>query len=78
LYNKLKVVGQPKSGKLRIKQYQKYLDSADRFEIALNSPNQGRAFSESVGRIPLCGGSDGSLFQESDPDQQARAISKTG
>ncbi|MCH9657447.1 CRISPR-associated endonuclease Cas1 [archaeon] len=26
---------QPKSGKLRIKQYQKYLDSTDRFEIAL-------------------------------------------
>ncbi|MCH9659116.1 CRISPR-associated endonuclease Cas1 [archaeon] len=26
---------QPKSGKLRIKQYQKYLDSEDRFEIAL-------------------------------------------
>ena len=26
---------QPKSGKLRIKQYQKYLDSADRFEISL-------------------------------------------
>ncbi|MDH3313953.1 MAG: CRISPR-associated endonuclease Cas1 [Nitrosopumilus sp.] len=26
---------QPKSGKLRIKQYQKYLDSIDRFEIAL-------------------------------------------
>ena len=26
---------QPKSGKLRIKQYQKYLDDADRFEIAL-------------------------------------------
>ena len=26
---------QPKSGKLRIKQYQKYLDSDDRFEIAL-------------------------------------------
>ena len=26
---------QPKSGKLRIKQYQKYLDSQDRFEIAL-------------------------------------------
>ena len=27
--------GQPKSGKLRIKQYQKYLDSETRFEIAL-------------------------------------------
>ena len=26
---------QPKSGKLRVKQYQKYLDSTDRFEIAL-------------------------------------------
>ena len=26
---------QPKSGKLRVKQYQKYLDSEDRFEIAL-------------------------------------------
>ena len=26
---------QPKSGKLRIKQYQKYLDDTDRFEIAL-------------------------------------------
>ena len=26
---------QPKSGKLRIKQYQKYLDSTNRFEIAL-------------------------------------------
>ena len=26
---------QPKSGKLRIKQYQKYLDSETRFEIAL-------------------------------------------
>jgi len=26
---------QPKSGKLRVKQYQKYLDSMDRFEIAL-------------------------------------------
>ncbi|MCH9658398.1 CRISPR-associated endonuclease Cas1 [archaeon] len=26
---------QPKSGKLRVKQYQKYLDSQDRFEIAL-------------------------------------------
>ncbi len=27
---------QPKSGKLRVKQYQKYLDSTNRFEIALN------------------------------------------
>ena len=28
---------QPKSGKLRIKQYQKYLDSEARFEIALKN-----------------------------------------
>ncbi|QMU55162.1 MAG: hypothetical protein GKS07_09895 [Nitrosopumilus sp.] len=26
---------QPKSGKLRVKQYQKYLDGTNRFEIAL-------------------------------------------